>query len=81
MLNFLNFLIVLCIVLGIAPFVLYFMDSDEMQKMNCTRTGQSRVETILMPVTVIVNNMPITNMVPTLTTTYQYSCTDGERWR
>lgn len=66
----------LAISLGLAA-----LEVNELEEMNCKKTGQSRVETVMMPVTIIVNNMPITNLIPTLTTTYQYTCDDGERWR
>ena len=66
----------LAISLGLAA-----LEVNELEEMHCTKTGQSRVETVMIPVTVIVNNMPITNLIPTLTTTYKYTCDDGERWR
>lgn len=58
-----------------------YYDSTEMERLHCKQTGASKVETVLMPSTVIVNNIPITTYYTTDVTSYEYTCDDGMRWR
>lgn len=76
-----QFFLLLCLIC-FGPIVGYmYYDSTEMDRLNCKQTGVSKVETVLMPSTVIVNNIPITTYYVTDVTYHEYTCDDGIRWR
>lgn len=75
-------LFLLLIVITFGPVVVYeYYDSTEMQRLHCKPTGASKLETVLMPSTIIVNNIPITTYYSTVVTYNEFTCDDGIRWR
>lgn len=64
----------------IAAFVVFaIVDSKEMERQNCQRTGNSRDVIIWQYISDAKGN--VMSMYPHVITEYEYKCDDRNRWR
>lgn len=64
----------------IAAFVVFaIVDSKEMERQNCQRTGNSRDDIIWQYIYDAKGN--VMSMYPQVITEYEYKCNDRNRWR